>query len=450
MPRHHVSLARADASPLARGRKNYFVILQKISTTTKLLVNTSPMADQTPKSYHTDPNLYLYTSLTAGSSHIITATSRMETILKANKIQFQALDVATDEKARMLWGRRAGKRKLPGLVRMGMIVGDLEEVEEWNEYGELRDNVEPGSRPAPSAPATPSKTPAVSSSDPLSKAPTTHSVTPSKPPPIVSSTETPPRPTPSSTDSPLTMAMRQAGFEAAKKAGDAKSKARAEALQSSRVQADTLNSETLQKLDSSGPTGMPPPSGTAEAVEAMKPETGSTSAEGKADNVPVTEEGKKEVEEDGMEQNVQGSEAIVAGKVETDGKETKIASSEKAEESASKTIAADGTEEVLEGQGQAEASAEDVPSSKEVEEAANTSIMHDKAHIVLVGSREADRTPPSEPVEETTKSSTQEEKGRSKLKEATNISDAGQGLLGEKTQDQPAASGEEAGNSVAD
>ena len=81
------------------------------------------MADSTPKSYHTDPALYLYTSLTAGSSHIITATSRLETILKANKIPFLAVDVATDEKARMLWGRRAGKRKLPGLVRMGMIVG---------------------------------------------------------------------------------------------------------------------------------------------------------------------------------------------------------------------------------------------------------------------------------------------------------------------------------------
>ena len=80
-------------------------------------------AASTPKSYHTDPTLYLYTSLTAGSSHIITATSRLETILKANRVPFQALDVATDEKARMLWGRRAGKRKLPGLVRMGMIVG---------------------------------------------------------------------------------------------------------------------------------------------------------------------------------------------------------------------------------------------------------------------------------------------------------------------------------------
>jgi hypothetical protein len=87
------------------------------------------MADSTPKSYSTDPALYLYTSLTSGSSHIVTATSRMETILKANRIPFKALDIATDEKARMLWGRRAGKdesgraRKIPGLVQMGLVIG---------------------------------------------------------------------------------------------------------------------------------------------------------------------------------------------------------------------------------------------------------------------------------------------------------------------------------------
>lgn len=81
------------------------------------------------KSYSTDPALYIYTSLTAGSSHIVTATSRLETILKANRVPFKALDIAVDEKARMLWGRRAGKdesgrvRKLPGLVQMGMVLG---------------------------------------------------------------------------------------------------------------------------------------------------------------------------------------------------------------------------------------------------------------------------------------------------------------------------------------
>jgi hypothetical protein len=90
----------------------------------------STMAEATPpKSYSSDPLLYLYTSLTSGSSHIVTATSRMETILKANRIPFRALDIATDEKARMLWGRRAGKdesgraRKIPGLVQMGLVIG---------------------------------------------------------------------------------------------------------------------------------------------------------------------------------------------------------------------------------------------------------------------------------------------------------------------------------------
>src|ERR1700712_4664876 len=73
--------------------------------------------------YENDPRLFLYTSLTAGSSHIITATSRLETILKANKIPFRALDCATDEKARMLWGRRSKGKKLPGLVKYGEIVG---------------------------------------------------------------------------------------------------------------------------------------------------------------------------------------------------------------------------------------------------------------------------------------------------------------------------------------
>ncbi|KAF2869355.1 hypothetical protein BDV95DRAFT_577150 [Massariosphaeria phaeospora] len=39
--------------------------------------------------YDKDPTLYLFTSLTAGSSHIITATSRIDTILKANKLAFK-------------------------------------------------------------------------------------------------------------------------------------------------------------------------------------------------------------------------------------------------------------------------------------------------------------------------------------------------------------------------
>ncbi|KOS19027.1 Uncharacterized protein ESCO_001174 [Escovopsis weberi] len=98
-------------------------------------------------SYSTDPALYVYTSLTAGSSHIVTATSRLETILRANRIPFKAKDIAVDEKARMLWGRRAGKdpngrkRQIPGLVQEGLVLGDIVEIEEWNEYRELKQHL---------------------------------------------------------------------------------------------------------------------------------------------------------------------------------------------------------------------------------------------------------------------------------------------------------------------
>lgn len=86
-------------------------------------------APAAPQTYSTDPALYIYTSLTAGSSHIVTATSRLETILRANRVPFKAIDIAVDEKARMLWGRRAGKdasgrqRKIPGLVQEGLVLG---------------------------------------------------------------------------------------------------------------------------------------------------------------------------------------------------------------------------------------------------------------------------------------------------------------------------------------
>lgn len=72
--------------------------------------------------YDNDKTLYLFTSLTAGSSHVVTATSRIETILRANKIPFQGVDTATDELARKLYGRRAGGRKLPLLVKEGFVI----------------------------------------------------------------------------------------------------------------------------------------------------------------------------------------------------------------------------------------------------------------------------------------------------------------------------------------
>lgn len=74
------------------------------------------------KSWEDDTALYLFTSLTAGSSHIITATSRIETILKAARIPFSYVDTATNESARKLFQRRARGKKLPLLVKEGFVI----------------------------------------------------------------------------------------------------------------------------------------------------------------------------------------------------------------------------------------------------------------------------------------------------------------------------------------
>jgi len=163
----------------------------------------------------------------------------METILKANKIPFKALDIATDEKARMLWGRRAGKdeggraRKIPGLVQMGLVLGDLVEIEDWNEYGELKQHVTmyydefttPSNATASkSVVQTPSGTP---SKPPVNQKENVQPVTPA----IASPKEVEPSKMTSggqssafTQTSSFTLAMRQAGQEAAQKAKEVKKK----------------------------------------------------------------------------------------------------------------------------------------------------------------------------------------------------------------------------------
>ncbi|KAJ5117955.1 Glutaredoxin [Penicillium atrosanguineum] len=160
-----------------------------------------------------DSTLYLYTSLTAGSSHIVTATARVETILKANKLPFRAIDVATDEAARKLWGRRSKGKKLPGLVKYGNIVGDLEEIEEWNEFGELRmvvNNVQDvDSMPATSNTITPPSQPTPTPKEPETATPKTSTITIQSPPAAKPDEKK---------DAKAVLALRQASQEAANKA----------------------------------------------------------------------------------------------------------------------------------------------------------------------------------------------------------------------------------------
>ena len=52
----------------------------------------------------------------------MTATSRIETILKNNRIPFTYIDTATDESAKKLFQRRARGKKRPLLVKEGFVI----------------------------------------------------------------------------------------------------------------------------------------------------------------------------------------------------------------------------------------------------------------------------------------------------------------------------------------
>jgi hypothetical protein len=63
-------------------------------------------------------------------------------LLKAHGINYEIIDLATDENAKKVWRWRGKGRKLPGVVRVTQdgetVVGTLEELDEANEYGELK------------------------------------------------------------------------------------------------------------------------------------------------------------------------------------------------------------------------------------------------------------------------------------------------------------------------
>lgn len=274
-------------------------------------------------------------------------------------------------------------------------------MEEWNEYGEIKDNLsfsgpQAAATPTPSAANTPSKPPSAPSAGTPLKSSTTSTDAPSETTSAATTTSSrSPAELPSSTSSteaPITIAMRQAGFEAAKKAGDAKAKARTDALDSMKAK-----DEGLQKLDNSGPTSIPPPSGTTEASDAIKGSSSGANIESKADCVPTTDD-----------------------------------------------------PEVLEGKGQAT----DIPTSKEAEAAANESILQDKSHVVLMGHGQTpvEGSPRSEIFEGMDDTLKKVESAGSGLRQSTSATDEAEesAMGGKRTQEQGAAEGDEVGRSVGD
>ena len=244
--------------------------------------------------------------------------------------------------------------------------------------------------------------------------------------------------------------MRQAGFEAAKKAGDAKAKARTDALAVAQEKSEA--SEDLKKLDNSGPTGMPPPTGTTEAEDARAPDTAGAGIASNADEVPTTLEMKAEKAMTDSGEGATRSAGATTGDEDTFSKEP---------DKDEKRPSTHEFEGASEGTGQASLPpVSGIPTAQEAEAAANAAIMKDKSHIVLLGKKAAEGTPLSstprdEPVEYIAKE-TQKGEGAggehmkpTSLKEVS-ATDKAQDLTGTKTQEQGAGDGEKAGESVAD
>ena len=346
-------------------------------------------------------------------------------------------------------GGHGGRGRGQGLTKLAQ---DLEEVEEWNEYGELKDHVgtiatQPAT-PTPSAANTPSKAPAATA-PPIE--------TPSKPPPSpLSSTpkqnpstsvETPPpRPPPqTATESPLTTAMRQAGFEAAKKAGDAK---KAKLFSSSKEpeklegrgkmeNLDGVDESTLKKLDNAGADGLAPPSGSTEAEDAKEPETAGADVVSKADDIPAVEEDEDEEQEPG------GAKDGTAGHIENlkdEGTDLPLRQAKKDKEQSGLGYPHGTLEPVVAAAGQQSETARDL-------EVKDTKPLEADGGLEEAINKREDGSPsdqdnhvdPDESDDRNTNTQLGKEDGGS---EKT--------LPGKKTQDQEAAKGEEAGVSVGD
>jgi len=206
--------------------------------------------------YDNDPTLYLFTSLTAGSSHIVTATSRIETILRANKIPFKGVDTATDELARKLFQRRASGKKLPLLVKEGYVLGDLEMIEEWNEYDELHEALGVGAtKPTTTIPAKPTPQEALAQ---LEKTQTHSSVASAK---TTGSNAASMKENESRASSEQNLAIRQLGAEAARIAA-AKKQQPGNLAKTNPLLAEKVNSPA---------TGSIPASASASAVQSESP-----------------------------------------------------------------------------------------------------------------------------------------------------------------------------------
>ncbi|KAG6160389.1 hypothetical protein E4U51_007503 [Claviceps purpurea] len=396
--------------------------------------------------YSTDPALYIFTSLTAGSSHIVTATSRLETILRANRVPFKAVDIAVDDKARMLWGRRAGKddagrlRKLPGLVQEGLVIGDLVEIEDWNEYGELKQHVKiyydehtipniHNKPPEPKKTQKPAAKPAVSKNTPVATSKTAPAAPPAPSLPKAkakpSSSSSTPTTTKTGTKTPdaesqTTLPMRSVADEAAQKAKEIRLKSLREKVHGKKADSDagaepaskatTSNTDTAQIKETtitekSTPAGLQSPTSStwqnkdAGSLIPQSPTSGKWrpgSIIGAMSHDGAVDEGVNKGEPRGEKESDQAKVSLKDVKAEDDNKGSKEAVKDQRNDEDEKKEEAKKEEKVKE----AEVKEEKVKEVKQEEEKKDEVEKEKEAKDGAVdGSKEKTTVPPSETAE---------------------------------------------------
>lgn len=297
------------------------------------------------------------------------------------------------------------------------------------------------STPSPSATNTPSK------AHTLAAATTTTPLKPS------SSADSAPRAPPPTVDSPLTTALRQAGYEAARIAGGAKSKPKAEASE--------------PKSDNSTQTGIPSPSGAPESSSTTAPKRGESSAELKADTVPatsgrlseltVTPDATNSSEEGAAGHNTEskGSTHRVKDVKETESSNTTpkavVAEAEKKDDDDSNDVEVEDSK--LSVSDVYEAGCEDAKSVTKEEAGLGVKEAEHEAVKLANPSSKAEKVEVDvEVTEEHEVKIHGDDSGPAKanMNETTAATKDVQVLPGRKTQDQPAASAKEAEESVAD
>ena len=230
--------------------------------------------------------------------------------------------------------------------------------------------------------------------------------------------------------------MRQAGFEAAKKAGDAKKaklfasskEPEPETLEGQGEKDEDVDEGSLKRLDNSGPLGMPPPIGTTEAEDAKAPETTGANVESKADETPRSEP---------PSETRQGT-AGTAGDIENlkdEGTDLPLRGSVKNVDA--EVEHPHGTmEPVITATGQKTERGEEEGDTRALEE--------DGGLKDAIETREATE-------EDDVAERSHGEKGTSiKTEDVSAAADETESLPGKKTQEQSAAKGEEAGTSIGD